>query len=116
MITEILADPNGALGGSGVAALGACYKQLNSSVGQFANYTLRADTAAIESSSPGDARYIGTDKALASIERVRDALALRIKAELEAAAFQDQPISAAGPQTFACQAIIKSAALLAHTA
>jgi hypothetical protein len=110
------ADPDGALSGSGVAALGACYKQLNSSVGQFANDTLQADTKAIESSSPGDVVYHDTGKALASLEKVRDALALRIKAELEAAAFEDQPIVAAGAQTSACQAVITSAALLAHSA
>ena len=56
VITQILADPNHALSGPGVTALGACYKQLNSSVGQFGNDTLQADTKAIESSSPGDAR------------------------------------------------------------
>jgi hypothetical protein len=116
VITQILADPNGALSGSGVTALGACYKQLNSSVGQFANDTLQADTKAIESSSPGDLLYRNTDKALAGLERVHDALALRIKAQLKAAAFEDQPVFAAGAETLACQAIIKSAAVLAHTA
>jgi hypothetical protein len=69
VITQILANPNQALSGAGVAALGACYKQLNSSVGQFGNYTLQADTKAIESSTPGDALYITTDKALAGLER-----------------------------------------------
>jgi hypothetical protein len=103
VITQILSDPNSALSGSGVAALGACYKQLNSSVGQFANDTLQADTRAIESTSPGDILYHNTDKALASLEKVRDALALRIKAQLEAAAFEDQPIFAAGAEAFAAR-------------
>jgi hypothetical protein len=116
VITQILSDPNSALSGSGVAALGACYKQLNSSVGQFANDTLQADTKAIESSSPGDILYRNTDKALASLEKVRDALALRIKGQLEAAAFEDQPIFTAGAEAFACQAVINSAAFLAHSA
>ncbi len=40
----------------------------------------------------GDAGYIATDKALAALEKVRDALALRIKGELEAAAFGDVPV------------------------
>ena len=39
-----------------VASLGACYKQLNSSVGQFGNFTLQASTSAVESSSIGDTR------------------------------------------------------------
>ena len=114
VITQILANPNQALSGPGVTALGACYKQLNSSVGQFANYTLQADTAAIESTSPGDFKYIATDKALAALDKARDGLALRIKAELEAAAFQDTPIFGAQLQTFACQALIGAAGLLAH--
>jgi hypothetical protein len=116
VITQILADPNRALSGSGVANLGACYKQLNSSVGQFANYTLRADTKAIEGSSPGDFLYRSTDRALAGLDKIRDVVALKIKAELEAAAFGNQPIFAAGAQAFACQAIINSAAILAHNA
>jgi hypothetical protein len=116
VITQILTDPNSALSRPGVASLGACYKQLNSSVGQFANDTLQADTKAIESSSPGDFRYLTTDKALASLDKIRDAIALKIKAQLEAAAFGNQPIFAAGAETFACQAIINSAAALAHSA
>jgi hypothetical protein len=116
VITQILANPNRALSGSAVAALGACYKQLNSSVGQFGAFTLQADTKAIESSSPGDFRYLATDKALVALDKVRDAIALKIKAQLEAAAFGNQPIFAAGAETFACQAIISSAAALARSA
>ena len=109
VITEILADPNRALAAPGVTTLGACYKQLNSSVGEFANYTLQADTAAIESSTPGDSKYITIDKALAALDRTRDSLALKIKAELEAAAFQDTPIFGTGIQSLACEGIIASA-------
>ena len=116
VITQILADPNRALSGSAVAALGACYKQLNSSVGQFGAFTLQADTKAIESSSPGDFRYLTIDKALVALDKIRDAIALKIKAQLEAAAFGNQPIFAAGAETFACQAIINTAAALAHSA
>ena len=47
VITEILLHPNRALGAPGVASLGACYKQLNSSVGQFGASTLHAATAAV---------------------------------------------------------------------
>ena len=109
VITEILADPNRALAAPGVTTLGACYKQLNSSVGEFANYTLQADTAAIESSTPGDSKYVTIDKGLAALDRTRDAVALKIKAELEAAAFGDTPIFGAGLQTLACEGIIASA-------
>ncbi|HLK75487.1 MAG TPA: hypothetical protein VKU77_17770 [Streptosporangiaceae bacterium] len=116
VITQILSAPNGALSGSAVASLGACYKQLNSSVGQFGAFTLQADTKAIEGSSPGDVRYLITDKALVALDRLRDAVALKIKGQLEAAAFGNQPIFAAGAETFACQAVINTAAALAHSA
>ena len=35
MITQILTDPNSALSAPGVTEFGECYKQLNSSVGDF---------------------------------------------------------------------------------
>jgi hypothetical protein len=114
VITEILSNPNNALAAPGVAQLGACYKQLNSSVGQFGAYTLQADTAAIESSTRGDFEYLATDKALAGLEKIRDAVALSIKGELEAAAFQDKPIFAPQLATFVCQGVIASAHLLAN--
>jgi hypothetical protein len=114
VITQVLAAPNRALSGPGVAALGACYKQLNSSVGEFGNDTLQADTKAIESGTPGDLKYIATDRALTALDKTRDALALQIKGELEAAAFGDKPVFAAGLQTIACQAVITGASLLDH--
>src|SRR5689334_15689411 len=112
VITEILRHPNRALGAPGVASLGACYKQLNSSVGQFGAFTLHAATAAVESDTPGDARYRAVDAALAGIDKLRDALALRVKGELEAAAFGRQPIVGAGGQTVVCKGIISAAGAL----
>ena len=106
VVTEILTDPNHALSAPGVTSLGACYKQLNSSVGQFGNFTLRASTAAVESSSPGDVLFRQLNATLTGLDRVRDALALRVKGELEAAAFGNQPVIGAHGQTVACQAII----------
>src|SRR5690242_8388341 len=112
VITEILTAPNRALGAPGVASLGACYKQLNSSVGQFGASTLHASTAAVESDTPGDARYRAVDAALTGIDKLRDALALRVKGELEAAAFGRQPIVGAGGQTVVCKGIISAAGAL----
>src|SRR5260370_32491086 len=54
VVSQILTSPNQALSDPGVAELGACYKQLNSSVGEFGTDTLRTATAAIESNSAGD--------------------------------------------------------------
>lgn len=114
VVTEILADPNHALSAPGVTSLGACYKQLNSSVGQFGNFTLQASTAAVESSTAGDGEFKAVNAALTGLDHLRDALALRIKGELEAAAFSGQPVFGAHGQTAACQAIIASAGALAH--
>src|SRR5215831_16489937 len=113
VITEILTQPNHALRGPGVTALGACYKQLNSSVGEFGTATLQATTTAIESSSPGDASYLRTEKALSSLERGRDRLAGVIKAELNGAAFAGTGVGGAAGQTLACRALIGAAEQLA---
>jgi len=95
-----------------VASLGACYKQLNSSVGQFGAFTLHAATAAVESDTPGDARYRAVDAALTGLDKLRDSLALRVKGELEAAAFGGRPIVGAAGQTVVCKGIISAAAAL----
>ena len=113
VITQFLAHPNGALRSPGVAALGACYKQLNSSVGQFGTATLQAATKGIESTSTGDQTYLRTDQVLSALERARDGLAGKIKGELEAAAFSDTPVRGAAGQALACRVIIASAQHLA---
>jgi hypothetical protein len=114
VITEVLTNPDSALAAQGVAALGACYKQLNSSVGQFGTATLQASTAAVESNTGLDAEYKAVNRSLSTLEHLRDGLALRIKADLEAAAFGNQPVHGAQGQTVACQAAIASAESLAH--
>jgi len=113
VITQILAHPDHALGDPAVTALGACYKQLNSSVGQFGAATLQASTNAVQSSSPGDATYRQVNQALTTLDRVRDGLAGRIKGELEAAAFGGAPVPGAFAQLAACRAVIASARHLA---
>ena len=113
VITQVLADPNRALSKPGVAFLGECYKQLNSSVGRFGAETLIADTAAIEGTSTGDATYLHVDQALRRLELVRDLLAGRIKGELEAAAFGDARIRHVLQQVVACRLILRAAHRLA---
>ena len=116
MITQILTRPNQALSAHGVTALGACYKQLNSSVGTFGTATLQAATKAIESRSRGDVVYKTTDKIPTALHFVRDRLAGQIKGELEAAAFGDTPIPGARVrlQTTACNLLTGRAAHLAR--
>jgi hypothetical protein len=113
VITEILTHPNQALGAPAVTALGTCYKQLNSSVGDFGTATLQAATTAIESTSPGDASYRSTDQQLSALAQARDRLANRVKTELDLAAFSDVPVNGAAGQTFQCKALIGQAEQLA---
>jgi hypothetical protein len=109
VITQILTDPNSALSGPGVTGLGACYKQLNSSVGDFGAATLVASTNAIESTSSGDSKFTSVDNQLRALEIARDHLAGLIKGELDAAAFQDKPVLAARFQTLVCRGLIHAA-------
>src|ERR1022692_2881275 len=116
VITQILTDPNHALSQPGVALLGACYKQLNSSVRQFGTDVAIASTAGIESNSPGDATYNHVEHALRALDVARDRLAGVMKGELEAAAFYNAVIHGAFGQTVACGALIAAAhALASHS-
>ena len=74
---------------------------------------MQAATTAIESNTARDHLYHSTDAALTGLERSRDSLAGQVKGELEAAAFQNQPVHGATAQTVACQALIRSAERLA---
>lgn len=69
-------------------ALGAAYKQLDASVGQFGLDTLAASTAGLASGTAGhDGRYTATEAALASLGAQRDRVAGRIQATLLGAEF-----------------------------
>ena len=115
VITQILASPNSALASPAVTALGECYKQLNSSVGDFGAATLTASTNAIESTSAGDSTFTRVDAELSGLEVVRDHVAQQIKNALEAAAFHDHPVPGALGLTVACSAVIGAANLVART-
>jgi len=110
VITQILTNPNPALSAKGVTPLGECYKQLNSSVGDFGTATLQAATKGIESSNK---IYEATDKALRNLELARDKLAGEIKGDLEAAAFENTPVPNPSSLTSACQSQISAAEHLA---
>ncbi len=113
VITQVLSDKNSALSDGLVTRLGECYKQLNSSVGKFGTDTLIAATAAIESTSAGDATYLHADQELTSLDLARDQLALKIKAELEDAAFHNKTIQDVIGQLSSCDQIIDRAHQLA---
>ena len=114
VVTQILTHPNHALSVPGVRRLGECYKQLNSSVGDFGAATLVASTNAIESSSAGDSTFTSVDSQLRGLEVARDHLAGLIKGELEDAAFQDKPIFGTSVQILACRGLIHAADKVAN--
>jgi hypothetical protein len=109
VVTQILTHPNLALSKPGVRRLGECYKQLNSSVGDFGAATIVASTNAIESNSAGDSTFTSVESQLRGLEVARDHLAGSIKGELEAAAFQDKPIFGTSVQILACRGLIRAA-------
>jgi hypothetical protein len=113
VISEILSQPDTALSARGVEQLGACYKQLNSSVGTFGTDTLQASTNGIESSSSADRVYSATERALTNLDRVRDAVAGQIKLALNAAAAGHR-VNGVPAKTIQCAAALAAAARLAQ--
>ena len=87
VVTQILRHQPRAL--KHTARLAACYKQVNSAVGEFGTDTLIADTRALAGgSAASDLRFAATQLRLARLADRRDALATHIKTTLGAAAFQ----------------------------
>jgi hypothetical protein len=109
VISEIASSARSNVGSPTVEALGQCYKQLNSSVGQFGTSTLQASTNALESTSAGDHQYLQTEGALSLLERARDALAGQIKSELSSAEFGTGQVKAAPALLIGCHALIAAA-------
>jgi hypothetical protein len=116
VITDVLTDAPPHLRSGPEQQLAACYKQLNASVGQFGAATLVASTKAVESSTAGDAKYNEVNAALLSLEKQRDALAIKVKDELNAAAFSNTAIADPHGQAAQCQALIGQAKQLAQSA
>jgi hypothetical protein len=114
VITQVLANPNAALSAPGVTSLGDCYKQLNSSVGQFGTATLKFATKGIESTSPGDKQYLAADRTLGQLDIARDRLAGVIKNDLENAAFKNVPVEHPGTLAALCRAAVAVATNLSH--
>jgi hypothetical protein len=115
VITQVLTNPNSALSAPGVTDLGECYKQLNSSVGQFGADTLIADTAAIDSNSPGDSTYTSTVAALRNLEVWRDTVAIKIKDSLNSAEFSGRKIRNVNKLQGRCEAVLNAAQALANS-
>jgi hypothetical protein len=96
VITEDLTHPPGRTGGLAFQNLAVCYKQLNSSVGDFGTDMLIADTKALKSgSSSDDSQYQSMLAKIQSLGAARDKLATRIKRELFGAEFDGHAIRGA---------------------
>jgi hypothetical protein len=112
VISQVLAKPAPTIASPTVKALGACYKQLNSSVGLFGTSTLEASTRALESTSPNDQVYTGTEAALSLLDRARDVVAGQIKNSFQAAEFSHARDRNARSQLAACSGVIAGARFL----
>ena len=95
--------------------LATCYKQLNSSVGQFGTDMLVADTAALATGSAADdSTYQHVLSEITSLGTQRDALAATIKNELFDAEFNNTTVKAGGELVGQCQSLIDQANALAN--
>ena len=114
VLTEVMANPPSDTQDPNFLPLAQCYKQLNSSVGQFGSDTLAADTQALESGSGADdSQYQSFAGNLASLGSQRDALATTIKNELYDAEFDNTPLPGSAADDLAqCNTIVASAAAL----
>jgi hypothetical protein len=93
--------------------LGAIYEQLNAPFGRFALDTLTASTRGIRSADEN--AYNGIELSIDSLTTRRDALASKIKAAFDAAAFDGQQIKEKGAKDWIAQAqgLLNQAAALA---
>jgi hypothetical protein len=87
VITQILTS-SVAKGGNGESftQLGDVYKQLNAPYGDFAHSLIVASTAAIESDSMGDLKYLSIEGQIQDLTSQRDALAQQMKDVLDGSA------------------------------
>ena len=114
VLVEDLTVSPGKTGQSKYLDLARCYKQLNSSVGQFGTDVIVADTAALKTgSSTDDSAYASFLSKLQSLGAARDALATQIKTDLFDAEFNDHPIPGANDLKN-CQDLLARANALAQ--
>jgi len=96
VLTEDLTISPGKTGQAKFQDLAVCYKQLNSSVGEFGTDVLLADTAALKAgSSTDDSTYVSVLAKIKALGAQRDALATQIKNDLFDAEFENKPIPGA---------------------
>jgi hypothetical protein len=117
VLTEDLTFAPGKTGQGQFQRLAVCYKQLNSSVGQFGTDMILADTAAMKGgSAQDDTAYENVAADMKLLGGERDTLATTIKNELYDAEFNDTTVRAGGNLVNQCQDVIRQADALARTA
>jgi hypothetical protein len=90
--------------GGSFGQLADAYKQLNAPFGTFAMNTLKASTHALASNDSGDSTYKSIEGQIESLTSQRDVLAEHIKAALDGATFDKQPLNSAQVQSWLAQA------------
>ena len=116
VLTEDLTVSPGKTGQGQFQQLAVCYKQLNSSVGEFGTDVLLADTAAMKSgSAQDDTAYEKLLSKLKSLGSDRDTLATQIKNELFDAEFNGTTVRAGGELVNNCQSLIQQGDALAQS-
>jgi hypothetical protein len=110
VLTEDLTISPGQTGDKRFQPLAVCYKQLNSSVGQFGTDVLLADTAALKTgSSSDDSTYQNVLAKIKSLGSDRDSLAKTIKDDLFNAEFNNTPIPKGNSEFAHCTNTLRSA-------
>jgi hypothetical protein len=108
VLTEDLTITPGKTGDKKFQALAACYKQLNSSVGQFGTDILVADTAALKTGSASDdSTYQSVSSKIQSLGSERDALATTIKQDLFDAEFNNTKIPLGNSNDAHCNNLLR---------
>jgi hypothetical protein len=107
VLSEVLARPLG----SDYETLAAALERIDAPVGPLALASLAAATRAVESDTPQDAAYLAYEAQAASLLARRDALADRMRDQLEAAAYAGRPLSpeAVGDESAQAEALVAEA-------
>ena len=113
VLVEDMTRPPGKSGQPKFVDLARCYKQLNSSVGEFGTDVLVADTRALKTgSSTDDSAYQSFSAKLQALGAQRDEVATQIKNDLFGAEFDNTPIPGANDLKD-CTAVLTQADQLA---
>jgi hypothetical protein len=117
VLTEDLTIRPGQTGDPRFQPLAVCYKQLNSSVGEFGTDILVADTAALKTGTASDdSSYQKVSAELAGLGTSRDALATQIKGQLFNAEFNNTALPKGDSELAHCNNLLRSADRLASQA